>query len=199
MMQMNEGEIRVRGLEAIREWVSKDDRYINMIGIIKDAVSILRRRTIGEEEEGEKEGEEGNGREGGEEESEKGVSVREKNGILGIVLEMVEGGGWKQSYSELEEVVNRLEEEGEKEWRERKGKRGGRGGGMEWREMGRLAHCVGWEIEKRKRMSEEGRGRDGEMISLRGMKKNLEEEKKRADEEKRMKEEEMQKVAENGK
>ena len=60
---------------------------------------------------------------------------------------------------------------------------------MEWREMGRLAHEVGWEIEKRKRMSEEGRGGDGEMITLNGMKKNLEEEKKKVEEEKRMKEE----------
>ena len=121
MMQVNEGEIRTRGLEAIREWVSKDDRYISMIGeceIIKDAVSILRRRTIGEGEEGEKEGEEGNGKECGEEE---GVSVREKNGILGIVLEMVEGGGWRGSYSELEEVVNRLEEEGKKRWKGEEG------------------------------------------------------------------------------
>ena len=97
---------------------------------------------------------------------------------------MVEGGGWKGNYSELEEVVCRLEEEGEKEWKERKGKRRGRGGGMEWREMGRLAHEVGWEIEKRKGMTEEGRGGDGEMITLRGMKKNLEEEKNRAVEEK---------------
>ena len=39
-------------------------------------------------------------------------------------------------------------------------------------------------------MSEEGRGRDGEMISLRRMKKNFEEEKKKVEEEKRMKEEE---------
>ena len=27
MMQVNEGDIRVRGWEAIREWASKDDRY----------------------------------------------------------------------------------------------------------------------------------------------------------------------------
>ena len=57
---MNEGDIRIRGLETIREWVSKDDRYISMIGdceIIRDAVTILRRRTSGEgeEEEGEEE------------------------------------------------------------------------------------------------------------------------------------------------
>ena len=209
MMQMNEGEIRIRGLEAIREWVSKDDRYISMIGeceIIKDAVSILRRRTIGEGEEGEKEGEEGNGKECGEEE---GVSVREKNGILGIVLEMVEGGGWKGSYSELEEVVGRLEEEGKKEWISKRREKG-INSGREWKEMGRLAHSVGWAIEER-RGREEGRGGDGEMIiSLREMKKNLEEEKKkveeekkgreaekkRADEEQRMKEEEMKKVDE---
>ena len=158
---MNAGDIRVRGLDSIREWLSKDDRYISMIGeceIIRDAVATLRRRTIGEGEE--------------EEEEEEGVSVREKNGILGILLEMVEVGGWRGGYEELEEVVGRLEEEGEKEWRERKGKR-------------------------------EGRGGDGEMISLRGTMKNLEEEKKgreeekkRADEERRMKEEERKKVDE---
>ena len=104
MMEVNEGDIRVSGLEAIREWVSKDDRYISMIGeceIIRDAVDILRRRTIRE----------------GEEEEE--VSVREKNGILGILLEVVEGGGWRGSYSELEEVVGRLEEEAKKRWMER--------------------------------------------------------------------------------
>ena len=49
-----------------------------------------------------------------------GVSVSEKNGILGIVLEVVEGGGWRGEYLELEEVVGRLEEEGEKGWMERK-------------------------------------------------------------------------------
>ena len=118
-------------------------------------------------------------------EEEEGVNVREKNGILGIVLEIVEGGGWRGSYSELEEVVGRLEEEGEKEWRERRKKKkrgggGGGGGGMEWREMGRLAREVGWGIEEQKK-KEEGRGGDGKMISLRGMKKELEEEKKRAD------------------
>ena len=200
-MQMNEGDIRIRGLEAIREWVSKDDRYINMIGeceIIRDAVSILRRRTIGDGEEGEEEEreerEEGKGKE-------EGVSVREKNGILGIVLEMVEGGGWKGSYSELEEVVGRLEEEGKKEWISKRREKG-INSGREWKEMGRLAREIGWEIEKRKRM--EGReGRGGDMITLHGMKKNLEEEKKgreaekkRADEEQRMKEEEMKKVDE---
>ena len=117
---MNEGDIRIRGLEAILEWVSKDDRYINMIGeceIIRDAVDILRRRTIGEGEgEGEEEGKEG--REEGR--AEEGVSVREKNGILGIVLEVVEGGGWKGKYEELEEVVGRLEEEEEEERRRRR-------------------------------------------------------------------------------
>ena len=62
---------------------------------------------------------------------------------------------------------------------------------MEWRDMGRLAHEVGWGIEKRKRR-EEGRGReeeDGEVITLQKMKKNLEEEKKGREEEKKMKEE----------
>ena len=60
---------------------------------------------------------------------------------------------------------------------------------MEWREMGRLAHQVGWAIEKRKGMSE-GTGRDGSMITLQGMKKNLAEEKKGREEEKKGREEE---------
>ena len=30
---MNEGDIRVRGLEAIREWMSKDDRYMSMMSV----------------------------------------------------------------------------------------------------------------------------------------------------------------------
>ena len=110
--------------------------------IIRDAVTILRRRTIGE----------GEGKEGKEEQ---GVSVREKNGILGILLEVVEGGGWKGSYEELEEVVGRLEEEGKKRWIEKRGEKGGRGGGREWKEMGRLAHSVGWrwicEVERVRR------------------------------------------------
>ena len=93
--------------------MSKDDRYISMIEeceIIRDAVSILGKRTIEEGEEGNKE--EGEG---------EGVSVREKNGLLGIVLEMVEGGGWRGEYSELESVVGRLEEEGKKRWKEKRG------------------------------------------------------------------------------
>ena len=177
---MNEGEIRVRGLEAVREWVSKDDRYISMIGeceIIRDAVDILGRRTIGEGEEGEE-----------------GVSVREKNGILGILLEVVEGGGWKGKYEELEEVVGRLEEEGKKGWiskRREKGKNCGR----EWKEMGRLAHEVGWAIEE-KRGREEGR-EDGSMVTLQGMKKNLEEEKvKLKEKDKQLEEEKMNLQAE---
>ena len=77
---MNEGDIRVRGLEAIREWVSKDDGYISMIGeceIIRNAVEILRRRTIGE---GEEEGEEGKGTE----EKEESVTVREKKNLYWV-------------------------------------------------------------------------------------------------------------------
>ena len=72
---MHEGEIRVRGLEAIRKWVSEEERYIGMIGeceIIKNAVDRLRRRTIGEGEEGEEEGE------GGEEEEGEGEGGREE-------------------------------------------------------------------------------------------------------------------------
>ena len=46
-----------------------------------------------------------------------------------------------------------------------------------------------------KRMAEEGK-EDGDMIRLRGMKKNLEEEKKRREERKRMKEEEKRKKEE---
>ena len=180
---MNEGDIRIRGLEAIRDWVSKDDRYISMIGeceIIRNAVSILRRRTIGEGEEEEgKEGEEA--KEGEKEEEEEGVSVREKNGLLGIVLEVVEGGAWKEEYEQLEEVVGQLEEEGKKRWMEKRGKKGGRGGGREWKEMGRLAHEIGWAIEEKKNV-EGGKG----IVTLGRMKKDLMEaiakEKKRADE-----------------
>ena len=109
---MNEGDVRISGLEAIRKWVSKDDKYISMIGeceIIRDAVTILGRRTIEEGKEGEERKEE-----------DEGMSVSEKNGILGIVLEVVEGGWWRGGYSELEEVVSRLEEEGEKEWMKRR-------------------------------------------------------------------------------
>ena len=102
---------------------------------------------------------------------EEGVSVGEKNGALGIVLEIVEGGGWKGDYSELEEAVSRLEEEGEKEWRERRKKGGSVNGWTEWREMGRLARDVGWAIERKK---DGGEG----IATLSGMKKKLNEEKK---------------------
>ena len=54
---------------------------------------------------------------------------------MGIVLEVVEGGEWRNGYKELEEVVGRLEEEGE-EWRERKGNRGGGGSERIWRSNG---------------------------------------------------------------
>ena len=169
------------GLEAIRKWVSKDDddRYIKIIGeceFIRDSVSILGRRTVGE------------GEEGGEQKEEEGewMSVREQNGLLGIVLEVVEGGGWRGGYEELEEAVGRLEEEGGKKWRERK--KEGRGG-REWKEMGRLAHEVAWEIEKMKKM-EEGGEEDYGILSVERMKKNLADEKERAEEEKKGREEE---------
>ena len=87
---MNEGDIRIAGLEAVRNWVSKDERYISMIGeceIIRDAVSILRRRTIGEgeEEKGKEGGEEGKGRgegEGREGEGGEWGSVEGESGVL---------------------------------------------------------------------------------------------------------------------
>ena len=112
---------------------------------------------------------------------------------------------WRGDYEELEEVVGRLEEEGEKKWMSKKrGEKGSRRG-REWKEMGRLAREIGWEIEKRKRM-EGGEGRGGDMITLHGMKKNLEEEKKgreeekkRADEEKRRADEEEKKKEEEKK
>ena len=188
----------------MKKWMSEDCRASGIIGgseMILKSVSLLRRKTIEDREESGdgggwgkegKEGEEGEGE--GEEE---GVSVREKNGILRIVLEVVEGGGWRGSYSELEEVVNRLEEEGKKEWiskRREKGKNFGR----EWKEMGRLAHEVGWGIEER-RVREEGNDGEGEMISLLGMKKNLEEEKKGRDEERKGREEEKKKREESEK
>ena len=125
---MNEGDVRLSGLQAIRKWVSKDDRYIRMIEeceIIRDAVHILERRTIGKGEQGEERKEEGK-----EEEEEEGVSVSEKNGILGIVLEIMEGGGWRGEYKELEEVVGKLEEEGKKGWMEKRREKG-REEGME--------------------------------------------------------------------
>ena len=66
---------------------------------------------------------------------------------------------------------------------------GGKNGGREWKEMGRLAREVGWAIEERRGM-EEGRGGDGEMITLYGMKKNLAAEKRKREEEKKKSEEE---------
>ena len=42
--------MRPLGLEVVRNWVSKAERYVSMIGeceIIRDAVSILGGRTIG--------------------------------------------------------------------------------------------------------------------------------------------------------
>ena len=175
--------------------MSEDERVIEIIGgseMVLKSISLLRKKTNEDKEEDEEEG-------GGEEiDEEEGICVSEKNGLLGIVLEVVEGGGWKGSYSELEEVMGRLEEEGKKRWMEKRGEKG-RGRGREWKEMGRLARDVGWAIEERKGMSEEGRGREGSMITLSGMKKNLEEEKKRADEEKKGREEEKRKVEEERK
>ena len=164
--------------------MSEDCEMIRIVGgseMILKSVSILRKKTI---EEGD--------------EAESGVSVREKNGILGILLEVVEGGGWNGSYEELEEGVGRLEEEGEKEWRERRGKirEKGRGGGIEWKEMGRLARDVGWAIEERKATTNQGRGGDGSMITLRGLKKNLEDEKKKLEEKDKQLEEEKRKMEE---
>ena len=119
----------------------------------------------------------------GEEEKDEGVCVSEQNGILGIVLEVVEGGRWKGEYEELEEVVGRLEEEGKKKWMEKRGEKG-RGGGREWNEMGRLALQIGMAIEERK-LREEGRGRDGEMVTFGGKKKKAEEKDKQLEEEKK--------------
>ena len=175
----------------MRKWIGEDE---NILGIIRDSgllgkcVSLLRSRTVESQKSDEKktmmecaEGSMEN------EEQEEGVSVFEKNGVLGIVLEVVEGGGWVGGYEELEEVVDRLEEEGEKEWREKKRKK--EGGGNEWKEMGRLAHDVAWGIEKRKKM-EEGGDEEYGILSVGKMKKELEEEKKKAKEENRLKEEE---------
>ena len=38
-------------------------------------------------------------------EGREGVSVSEKNGILGIVLEVVEGGWWRGGYEELNATI----------------------------------------------------------------------------------------------
>ena len=205
--------MRVRGLEALRKWIGEDEGILGIIrdsGLLEKWVCILRSRTVeGKRRSDEKSGGgngnsegmsaavsssssslthlSGNGRMEGELEEEEGVSVFEKNGILGIVLEVIEGGGWMGEYAELEEVVSILEEEGEKEWRERKRKK--EVGGNEWKEMGRLAHDVAWGIEKRKKM-EEGGDEEYGILSVGKMKKELEEEKKKAKEENRLKEEE---------
>ena len=190
-------------MESLKKWISADDRAVEIVGgseMIGKSVSLLRRKTI--EDKGELHyGECQSGEKEGEEEEEEGVSVLEKNGILGIVLEVVEGGGWKGSYEELEEVVGRLEEEGERGWRERRGKKregGGRvnNGGIEWREMGRLSREIGWAIEKRKR-EKEGKEGEGEIITLDGMKKNLADEKKGREESERRAEEERRKREES--
>ena len=107
-----------------------------VIGILSESdmmwwsVSLLGWKTMEEEEVG------GDGR--GE-----GVSVREKVGILRLVLAVVRGGQWRGGYSELENVVGRLEEEG-KEGKEGKGRRW-----RDWEEMGRLAKEVKSLIEKK--------------------------------------------------
>ena len=182
--------MRVRGLEAFQKWICADERVLREVGesiVIQGCVEKLGLPTV---EHGRRDGTE----------EEEGVSVEEKSALLGIVLEVVEGGMWKGGYEELEEVVGRLEEEGEKGWRERKkGRRGerGRNGGMEWRKMGRLAREVGWGIEKRKRR-EEGRGGEGEIISLCGIKKHLEEEKKKVEEKDKQLEEEKKRGDEEG-
>ena len=179
--------------------MSEDESVIKIVvegELMQKCISVLKLRTIDDEEEG-KEGEE----------EEAGVRVGEKNGILGIVLEVVEGGGWKRGYEELEEVVGRLEEEGEQQWRERRKQgsaeegRRGKNGGKEWREMKRLARDVGWAIEEQKKKEEEGNSEG--IVTLGRMKKELEEEKKgreeekkRADEEKKGREEERRKKEE---
>ena len=148
---MDENIVRIVGeSEMIRECV-------HSLGMKTFDVNQVRDESMNTEEEDGVNGEEG-------------VSVSEKNGILGIVLEVVEGGGWKGGYEELEEVVSGLEEEGEKEWRDRKKKR--RGGWMDWREMGRLSHALVWEIERRKRIETEGESESG-IVSLGQMQKKL--------------------------
>ena len=194
--------MRVGGLNALRKWIGEDERIIESVmesEMMGKCVYILSRKTI--ESERSKDGITSSSssssssaeqkKEEEEEEEEEGVSVSEKNGILGIVLEVVEGGGWKGSYSELEEVVGRLEEEGKKRRTESNGAKGQHG----WKEMGRLAHEVGWAIEERK--LRDGRGGDGEMITLQGMKKNLEEKDKQLEEEKKGREEEKRKKEES--
>ena len=90
--------------------MSEDGRVMEIIGgseMVLNSVSLLRKKTKEDKEESEEEGE-------------GGICVSEKNGILGIVLEVVEGGGWRGDYEELEEVVGRLEEEEEEERRRRR-------------------------------------------------------------------------------
>ena len=218
----------------MKKWMSEDERVIGIVGgseMILNSVSVLRKKTIEDREEsdcgggwgkGVKEGEEGEEEGEEREEEEEGVSVREKNGILAIVLEVVEGGGWMGEYGELEEVVSRLEEEGKKRWKEKREEKRSRGGdrGREWKEMGRLAHDILWGIEEKKnaeegivtfgrmktsieeekrlreasevRVNEERRRADEEERKREESERGREEEKKRADEEKRRMEERIQ-------
>ena len=115
--------MRVRGLEAFQKWICADERVLREVGesiVIQGCVEKLGLPTV---EHGRRDGTE----------EEEGVSVEEKSALLGIVLEVVEGGMWKGGYEELEEVVGRLEEEGEKGWRERKKERKERRERKEWR------------------------------------------------------------------
>ena len=107
--------------------MSDDPKLIEIVGgseMLLKSVGLLRMKTVEEGEEKEKEGGGGTGEGEG---TEEGISVSEKNGIVGIVLEVMEGGGWKRSYSELEEVVGRLEEEGKEKWKEKRREKGGGG------------------------------------------------------------------------
>lgn len=147
----NTSENRLKGWEEVKKWIREERDALRIVSeseIIWRSISLLSSKTLEEEEEEEDDRGDGtiqfesadnslngstmtennksiyisedvNGSPRG------GVSVREKVEILKIVLEVMEGGGWIADYSELKEVVGRLEDEG------KEGRRG-----KEWKEMG---------------------------------------------------------------
>ena len=103
------------------------------------------------------------------------MSVAEKNGLLRILLEVLEEGEWEGDEEEMEIVLCELEEEGERRWKEEK-KKGNKGRRRnEWREMGQLAREVEWALEKKKRRGREGKEEGESIVTLCGMQKRIQE------------------------
>ena len=103
------------------------------------------------------------------------MSVGEKNGLLRILLEVLEEGEWEGDEEEMEIVLCELEEEGERRWKEEK-KKGNKGRRRnEWREMGQLAREVEWALEKKKRRGREGKEEEESIVTLCGMQKKFQE------------------------